>query len=93
MAKNIGSKVILEVGFKIFWYPEGGEIYFRDAEGGAVHWECTGRSAYWVIRNFIETEWQFICLADFIAKLFGFKTSKIGGDKVTYEIEFLSKES
>ena len=92
MAECIGTEVKVKSGLIILWDLESFELTLKDSKGGFVYWEKDEGANYPVTRRFIETEWQFICLADIIARTHGLTTSKIRqnkDNKTKWEIEFI----
>lgn len=66
----------IEAGWRIEWNPERREITLFSPGRGQVCWSDAVDS-FRIVEGFIDSPWQFQCLAELVAKTHGLDTAKI----------------
>lgn len=92
-------------GWRMRWNPETFEINLWSPTCGLIGWIMEDDLVFPVTRRFIETEWQFECLAQLVALTHGLDTKKMKGHHKDFQspkeafrvelwiIEFVAPES
>jgi hypothetical protein len=89
MGLVIGHDIKLQPGMYIWWDPETQEIVLKDDKHGYIYWESANGAIFPANRGFIQTEWQFVCLADLITQTHGLSNSSPRRVDGAWRIEFL----